>query len=388
LYQILSILFTPKEAELAALLPITPFDAETAARRFKLPLVQTTDILNTLCSRALLLDAEHNGKTMYTFPPPMAGFFEFSLMRVRHDIDQKLLAELFYQYLNVEDEFVKDLFTLEPPLGRVFVNEDALPVDSSVYILDYEKASEVIITASHVAVGMCYCRHKMEHMGQNCSAPMDICLTFGNTAASLAKHHYARLIDKHEGLDLLAQAYDHNLVQCGENVRNNVTFICNCCGCCCEALVAERKFSLLRPLHTTNFFPEVSQAECTLCGKCEKVCPINIITMDEQVYIDEERCLGCGVCVRACAFSALKLVSRQSRVITPLNSVHRIVLNAVNKGTLAELLFDNKALSSHRAAAAILKAILNLPPTQLLLASKQFQSRYLEALIAKFSVSK
>jgi len=388
LYQILSLLFTPKEAELAALLPITPFDAKTAARRFKLPLAQTIEILNTLCSRALLLDATNNGKTMYTFPPPMAGFFEFSLMRVRHDIDQKLLAELFFKYLNVEDEFVKDLFTLEPPLGRVFVNEDALPVDSSVYILDYEKASEVIKTASHVAVGMCYCRHKMEHVGQNCSAPMDICLTFGNTAASLAKHQYARLIDTYEGLDLLAQAYDHNLVQCGENVRNNVTFICNCCGCCCEALVAERKFSLLRPLHTTNFLPEVSQAECTLCRKCEKVCPIAVITMDEQVYIDEERCLGCGVCVRACAFSALKLVPRQSRVITPLNSVHRIVLNAVNKGTLAELFYDNKALFSHRAAAAIFKAILNLPPTQRLLASKQFQSRYLEALIARFSVSK
>lgn len=29
----------------------------------------------------------------------MAGFFEFSLMRIRKDVDQKLLAELFYQYL-------------------------------------------------------------------------------------------------------------------------------------------------------------------------------------------------------------------------------------------------------------------------------------------------
>ncbi|WP_330402443.1 hypothetical protein, partial [Clostridioides difficile] len=26
----------------------------------------------------------------------MAGFFEFAMMRTRHDIDQKLLAELYY----------------------------------------------------------------------------------------------------------------------------------------------------------------------------------------------------------------------------------------------------------------------------------------------------
>ncbi|MBC8442157.1 MAG: hypothetical protein H8D87_21025 [Deltaproteobacteria bacterium] len=39
-------------------------------------------------------------------PPPMAGFFEFSMMRVRHDIDQKVLGELFYQYLNVEEDFI------------------------------------------------------------------------------------------------------------------------------------------------------------------------------------------------------------------------------------------------------------------------------------------
>ncbi len=32
----------------------------------------------------------------YVLPPPMAGFFEFSMMRVREDIDQKALSELFH----------------------------------------------------------------------------------------------------------------------------------------------------------------------------------------------------------------------------------------------------------------------------------------------------
>ena len=40
----------------------------------------------------------------------MAGFFEFSMMRLRGDVDQKLLAELYYQYINVEEEFITSLF--------------------------------------------------------------------------------------------------------------------------------------------------------------------------------------------------------------------------------------------------------------------------------------
>ena len=134
----------------------------------------------------------------------MAGFFEFSLMRVRGDIDQRLLAELFYQYLNVEEDFIKALFVNgETQLGRIFVHEPALPPDKSLHVLDYERASETIKTARHRAVGMCYCRHKMKHLDRACDAPMDICLTFGTTARSLSKHGIARTIGVEESLDLL-----------------------------------------------------------------------------------------------------------------------------------------------------------------------------------------
>jgi hypothetical protein len=96
----------------------------------------------------------------------------------------------------------------------------------------------------------------MEHVGRACAAPMDICMTFNTTANSLTRHGYARLVDVQEGMDLLQQAYENNLVQFGENVREHVNFICNCCGCCCEAMIAARKFGILNPVHTTNFLPE------------------------------------------------------------------------------------------------------------------------------------
>ena len=177
--RILSLLVSEKEAGLVALLPIAPFTAKVAARRWKMTEAEALAVLEPLAARGFLLDMEDRGQRDFVLPPPMAGFFEFSMMRVRHDIDQKELASLFYEYLNVEEDFIKALFTGgETGIGRVFVNEGVLSGEESLRILDHEKASKVVATASSIGVGVCYCRHKMEHVGRACRAPQDVCLTF------------------------------------------------------------------------------------------------------------------------------------------------------------------------------------------------------------------
>ena len=392
LYKILKMLFSEREAELVSLLPIKPFTVKNAAKCWNLPEAETRLVLDELASRAILVDVDKRGESVYVLPPPMAGFFEFSLMRTRGDIDQKTLSELFWQYLNVEEDFVRELFTRgETQLGRTFVHEPALSEKNSLHVLDYERASEVIKTAKHRGVGMCYCRHKKEHLGSACDAPMDICMTFGNSAASLTKHGYARAIDEIEALDLLQQARDHNQVQFGENAKHGVNFICNCCGCCCEAMLAARRFALMDPVHTTNFLPVVDVEQCNGCGKCVNVCPVEAMTLVsandpahpkmKQAKLDESVCLGCGLCVKACDKEQVTLESRPERVITPLNGTHRVLMMAIERGTLQDLIFDNQVLMSHRALAALLGAILKLPPIKQALASKQVKSRYLENLL-------
>mgnify|MGYP001038293843 CR=1 FL=1 len=393
LFQILSMLFTEKEAELVAQLPLRPFNAERAARVWKLDLNSTQKILDQLASRAILVDMEQNGESVYVLPPPMAGFFEFSMMRTRNDLDQKLLGELFYQYMNVEEDFIRELFTSgDTQLGRTYIHEPVLTNDNAVHVLDYERASEVIKTASHLGVGMCYCRHKMEHKDQACKAPMDICMTFNASAASLVKHGHARAIDTIECLDLLQQAYDNNLVQFGENVREEVNFICNCCGCCCEAMIAARRFANLNPVHTTNFLPEIVQKDCSGCGKCVNICPVEAIVLSsandpmkptrKQAILIEEHCLGCGLCAKICPKEGIVMKSRSQRVITPLNGSHRAVMMAVERGKLQNLVFDNQVLFSHRALAGLLGGILKLPPIKRVMASQQVKSRYLEKLVS------
>jgi len=379
-----------------ALLPIKPFTVEKAASVWKMDRVQTQNLLETLAGRALLVDVEQNGQSVYSLPPPMAGFFEFSMMRIRHDIDQKALSELFYQYLNVEEDFIRDLFANgETQLGRAFVHEPVLSNENAVHVLDYERASEVIRSASHMGVSICYCRHKMSHVGKACDAPMEICMTFNNAAASLIKHGHARLVDTKEGLDLLQTAYENNLVQFGENVREGVNFICNCCGCCCEAMIAARRFAVMHPVHTTNFLPAVDEQTCNGCGKCVQVCPVEAMTLisandprkpkRKRARLEEDLCLGCGLCVRACPNGTLTLNARPERVITPVNGVHRIVMMAIERGKLQHLFFDNRVLWHHRALAAVLGVILKLPPVKQTLASQQIKSRYLETLIRRMN---
>lgn len=262
LYRILRVLFTEEEAGLVALLPIRPFTAAHAARVWRLSEKACLDILDRLSDRGMMLDLEQpDGTRVFVLPPPMAGFFEFSMMRVGNAYDQKLLAELFHQYLNVEEDFVRALFAGgETQLGRTFVNERALPKDT-LHVMDYERASEVIRTASHIGIGTCYCRHKMAHLGKACGAPMDVCMTFNGTAGSLIRHGVARRVDVAEGMDLRDQAVAHNLVQFGENVREQVSFICNCCGCCCEAMLAAKRFAVLSPIATTNYLPAGQSAD-------------------------------------------------------------------------------------------------------------------------------
>ncbi|CCK80651.1 4Fe-4S dicluster domain-containing protein [Desulfobacula toluolica] len=391
LYQILEILFTKEEAQLISLLPIKPFSVQKASQIWKMNLCKTQIKLDKLCDKALLIDIEQNGKSVYVLPPPMAGFFEFSMMRIRKDIDQKLLSELFYQYLNVEKDFVKNLFTQgETQLGRVFVHEPALSSEVSLQVLDYERASKVIKNATHRAVSMCYCRHKMHHIGKACNNPIDICMTFNISAASLIKHKNARSVDVEECMDLLQQAYDHKLVQFGDNVREQVNFICNCCGCCCEALLAAKRFAIFNPVHTTNFIPEIDDQSCNGCKKCVNICPVEALHLIPKdisgnkqkniATLNANLCLGCGICIRSCPNNALKLRHRETKILTPLDSMHRVVVMAIERGTLQDFIFDNRVLFSHRAMAAVLGVFFKLPLIKRILANRQLKSRYLEKL--------
>jgi ferredoxin len=106
----------------------------------------------------------------------------------------------------------------------------------------------------------------------------------------------------------------------------------------------------------------------------------------EKAMLNEDRCLGCGVCVRNCTYKSILLKSRAKRVLTPLNGVHKAVVMAVERGNLQHLIFDNRVLFSHRALAAVLGVLLKLPPLKQAMARQQIKSRYFEKLVRRIPI--
>lgn len=394
LYQILKLLFSEEEAKLLALLPIRLFTAEKAARIWGHDVATTRKRLDTLCGRGLLVDFELNGITSYCLPPPMTGFLEFSMMRVRGDIDQKALAELLYKYVNVEEDFSRALYANGPTqYGRAFVDETQLPASPVLEIMDHERASQVIHGATHIGVSLCYCRHKMSHMNLACDTPQETCLTLNLAGAALIRHGHSRSIEAAEAMDILQRARENHLVQFGENVRRDVSFLCNCCKCCCDAMLAARSFAMAHSVQSTNFLAELDAHHCTGCGLCVQHCPVEALSLVKEateknesrksVQFNAEICLGCGVCAGACPTGAVTMAVRPQRFITPLNTAHRVVLMAIERGTLPHLLLDNRVMESYQSLAAFLGVLFKLPPIKRLLANQQLQSRYLEAIIQR-----
>ena len=191
----------------------------------------------------------------------------------------------------------------------------------------------------------------------------------------------SQVSNQERGLIFLIQGYS---IQDGPGIRTTVFMK----GCPLTCPWCQNPESL-------NPYPELMthDTQCIACEKCVDACPVEAMTLisandphkpkRKTASLEKDLCLGCGVCKGVCSKDGIKLNTRPERVITPLNGTHRVVMMAIERGKLQNLIFDNRVLWSHRALAAVLGVILKLPPVKQTLANKQVKSRYLESLIVK-----
>lgn len=391
LMKILRILFSPEDAKLARKLPHNLTPVTVLSKNLNIPLGELNDKLTKMAHRGVVFDMEYNGQRYVTLPPVVIGFFEFVFMRARPDLPMKELAHLFEQYFHENNgKLYNTLWKGQTQLARTFVREEVIPDNDHSEILDWEKATHIVSTATAISVGNCQCHHTAQHLGRACDKPQEVCLTFNFAAKSMMQNGLARSITKYEAMDILSKSKDANLIQIGDNVQRQVSFICNCCGCCCHMLRGIKTYNSNRGVVSSNWIMEVDTSNCKGCGECVKICPVDAIRVDEEVegdkkkkwaVRDEEICLGCGVCSKVCKSGGLTMKQRSQRVLVPETIFDQRVAMAIERGKLADLLFDDPEKLSHRALGRLIRVLEKSSPFKAAMASESIKSSFLNVLV-------
>ena len=333
-FEILSILFTEREAVVGSKFPLGLVTIEELQNATGVNREELEGILKGMMKKGLVVNAMKNDQVRYLLSPGLTGFFEFTFMRTNESLPMKRLAELMSTYRNTP-EFVQEFFAPGTSRGRTYLYSDALPQVKSE-VLSFQKASEHIKIAGRGSLTKCYCRHEAWHLGKNCSAPIDdICMSLGNASDFLVKEGFARRASVDELLETLKRAEDLGLVHIGDNVLEQTTFICNCCGCCCGFLQGITLHHLKHAVTTTHLIATLDPEECNGCEVCVDHCQIKGIRMEgDYPIVDEEFCLGCGVCAHFCASGAMKMMEREKKVIPPRTYKELMVRLMKEKGRI------------------------------------------------------
>ena len=385
LYAILKELYTPDEAELIVKMPYGLSTLDRIEKSVPFDRARLENLLAGLSEKGLVLDVWAKGKYHYVISPLIVGIFEFTMMRTRGELNTKEWARLFNTYLQ-DGAFYRANCgkgqTISPL--RTLPHEEALDDSAHVEILDYEKAGSIIENARKLAIGICSCRHEKLHVGEKrCDIPLETCASFGGAAETLIRHGMAKEVSREEMRDNLASSREKGLVLCADNVRKNVSFICHCCGCCCNVLLGISRFGYPNVVVTSNYIARIDTDECLKCGICVEACPVNAINEgenDDCPKVNESICLGCGVCTLRCQSESLKLVRRNQRVYYPEDTFERVILQSLDQGTLQNMLFSDPSKISHAFLRGFVGGFLKLPPIKRALLGDRFRSRFLSKL--------
>ena len=318
------------------------------------------------------------------------GIFEFPLMRFNDSLDQKKVSEYLEDYFNYEP-FWKLNFNKDNKISilRTLPYTNAIDESNFIEILDYEKIDEIVENSNKFSTSLCACRHKKIHLNdKKCITPIDNCSTFGNAADYFIRNKIAKEISKSEMKENIARSKELGLVFNADNVKNDVSFICHCCKCCCVPLNKIRTKGYENLIITSTFIADINNNNCVGCKKCISACPIDAILITkvdnkEIIKVNKQLCLGCGVCHLKCNKNAIKLIKREQEIIHPSTTIERVILQSLERGIFQNLIFDNPESITQNFLRFFIGSFLKLPPIKRKLLNKILNSNFLEKITNK-----
>ncbi len=301
LLRLLSLQFTPEEAQLALSVHLTGGTLGEIAERSGMAKGKLKQMLNTMADKGTVYIDPGKDDPMYKVVGSAApGLIETGLWG---NIKYPFTVELGKAINQVLKEWSEEkLCKLGFPFAPVWAGMAALPDDAQ----PAENLAEVLREAGHWSTSPCPCRlsHWLVDPGNHCEHMLETCIHTGDLSRWTVGHGMARELTYDELVELLKKCTEDGLVST-LNINNCV---CNCCNDCCAIFHGQNLgVNVFLP---SPFVAQVDTGACDACGTCADRCPVKAIEVNDCATVDADKCLGCGICVAGCPMDAIRLTRR------------------------------------------------------------------------------
>jgi len=298
---------------------ITNLKIEGKAKRAEIPLDQMHGAIDILHNEGFI-HSYTNPEGRRVYERTNSVYLAQHQIRKRNGSQQ---AKVFAEFLRDQSEHAAKILATKTPYFRVLPFEAAittstglvrLPIHVSTpdptVVLPTDIISEMVKNEPLIALAECYCRLAARERGKSCDHTTECCFFFNDAAQSLIECGIARQVDYEETRRILYQCEEEGLVHNVDNCEGKIKSLCNCCSCCCTVLDAMQynKKNFGAP---SRFMVAYDEERCAHDFACVRICPAFAIKVAGSARkVDQNACIGCGLCVAACPEGALQMVPR------------------------------------------------------------------------------